>query len=165
MLVQEPAIAFTGDTQIEFADLAGNSPVFRAKLLIMECTFVDDSVDVAQAKERGHTHILDLVKYAHKFQVCSTERFHGESNIDRASPRTTQTAAPAKVQTNHELPRPTSPQTTLKPVHLSSSKPHRNKPSFPMHTQDTTHRFQVWHPCASVRCRWPVQTLKADATL
>eukprot|EP00892_Ulva_mutabilis_P004893 jgi/Ulvmu1/2776/UM140_0005.1 len=65
---EEPEIAFTGDTQIEFADLPENSPVFQAKLLIMECTFVDDTVSVEKAKDNGHTHIQDLVKYADKFQ-------------------------------------------------------------------------------------------------
>jgi len=71
--MQVPEIAFTGDTQIEFADLPENADVFQAKLLIMECTFVDDTVDVARAKENGHTHIRDLVQYADKFQVCLPE--------------------------------------------------------------------------------------------
>lgn len=68
--LQVPEVAFTGDTQIEFADLPENADVLQAKLLIMECTFVDDTVDVARAKENGHTHIRDLVQYADKFQVC-----------------------------------------------------------------------------------------------
>ncbi|KAG1658432.1 hypothetical protein FOA52_009853 [Chlamydomonas sp. UWO 241] len=42
--------------------------VLRAKLLIIELTFLDDSVIVEQAREKGHMHIADFVANAHRFQ-------------------------------------------------------------------------------------------------
>ena len=36
---------------------------------LMQMSFVDDSVSVDQARERGHMHIADFVAHAHKFQV------------------------------------------------------------------------------------------------
>eukprot|EP00878_Enallax_costatus_P031452 GHUV01034397.1.p1 GENE.GHUV01034397.1~~GHUV01034397.1.p1 ORF type:complete len:214 (+),score=45.09 GHUV01034397.1:331-972(+) len=64
---QIPEIAFTGDTSGELFEQDGNQDVYRAKLLVVECTFVDDSVSWEQARERGHIHITDLVMHAHKF--------------------------------------------------------------------------------------------------
>jgi hypothetical protein len=39
-----PEIAFTGDTSGELFEKDGSADIYRAKLLIVECTFVDDSV-------------------------------------------------------------------------------------------------------------------------
>jgi DNA-binding PucR family transcriptional regulator len=39
-----PEIAFTGDTSGELFEKNGSADIYRAKLLIVECTFVDDSV-------------------------------------------------------------------------------------------------------------------------
>ena len=66
-------LAFTGDTDIRIADIAENDDVFHAKLLIIECTFFDDTVDQAGARERGHMHIRDLAANADRFHVrrCS----------------------------------------------------------------------------------------------
>lgn len=44
------------------------SDVLSAKLLIMELTFLDDSVTVEEAREKGHMHIADFVANAHRFQ-------------------------------------------------------------------------------------------------
>ena len=43
-LLQVPEIAFTGDTSGELFEKDGNADIYRAKLLIVECTFVDESV-------------------------------------------------------------------------------------------------------------------------
>eukprot|EP00882_Tetradesmus_deserticola_P015032 GHRQ01016003.1.p1 GENE.GHRQ01016003.1~~GHRQ01016003.1.p1 ORF type:complete len:317 (+),score=117.62 GHRQ01016003.1:365-1315(+) len=64
---QIPEVAFTGDTSGELFEQDGNADMYRAKLLIVECTFVDESVSWEQARERGHLHITDLVMHAHKF--------------------------------------------------------------------------------------------------
>lgn len=64
---QIPDVAFTGDTSGELFEQDGNADMYRAKLLIVECTFVDESVSWEQARERGHIHITDLVMHAHKF--------------------------------------------------------------------------------------------------
>jgi ribonuclease Z len=63
-----PEVAFTGDTSGELFERPGAEDIYRAKLLIVECTFVDESVTWEQARERGHIHVTDLVMHAHK--VC-----------------------------------------------------------------------------------------------
>ena len=40
----------------------------RARLLICECTFVDDAVDAAGAREYGHTHVDELAAAADAFE-------------------------------------------------------------------------------------------------
>lgn len=66
--VEVPEVAFTGDTSAAWIDDPANADALRAKLLIMECTFVDDSVSKEDAETFGHTHIDDLVARADSFQ-------------------------------------------------------------------------------------------------
>lgn len=75
-LVETPEVAFTGDTTAEYVALAlaagedggnGNGStrdVLRARLLITECTYVDDRVTRQHAAEVGHLHIGDLIDAA-----------------------------------------------------------------------------------------------------
>lgn len=56
---EEPLIAFTGDTQIEFLD--GPEFVRKAKILVMEVTYIDDRKSVESAREWGHIHFDELV--------------------------------------------------------------------------------------------------------
>lgn len=49
-LRQVPEVAFTGDTSGELFEKDGNPDIYRAKLLIVECTFVDDSVTWEQVR-------------------------------------------------------------------------------------------------------------------
>ncbi|XP_030472606.1 tRNase Z TRZ1 isoform X2 [Syzygium oleosum] len=62
-----PEVAFTGDTTSDFIHDENNADVLRAKILIMESTFVDDKVTVEHAKEYGHTHLSEIVGYADRF--------------------------------------------------------------------------------------------------
>jgi ribonuclease Z len=48
------------------------SEVLKAKLLIMELTFIDDQVSVEDARAKGHMHIADFVANAHLFQVTQS---------------------------------------------------------------------------------------------
>jgi len=58
-----PLIAFTGDSTAEVIE---REPALRhARLLIMELTFVDQALSANQARERGHTHIDDLLDRLH----------------------------------------------------------------------------------------------------
>ena len=93
--VEVPEVAFTGDTTIDWVDRAtGSSRVdpsgeengeendavsgasvdavaadaLRARLLICECTFVDDRCSAEDARRYGHTHIDDLVARADAFR-------------------------------------------------------------------------------------------------
>ncbi|CAN1262456.1 tRNase Z TRZ1 [Linum perenne] len=66
--VTHPEIAFTGDTMSDFILDESNIDVLKAKILVMECTFVEDRVTVEHAREYGHTHLYEIIKHADKFQ-------------------------------------------------------------------------------------------------
>ncbi len=60
--LRSPELVFTGDTQIEVLE---EVPVVRrARRLVLECTFLDERVDVASAREKGHLHLDELVEKA-----------------------------------------------------------------------------------------------------
>ena len=48
-----PEIAFTGDTTADWISMPGNEEVLKAKLLIMELTFLDDCVSAEHARVRS----------------------------------------------------------------------------------------------------------------
>ena len=48
--VTVPEIAFTGDTTTDWIYMPGNEEVLKAKLLIMELTFLDDAVSAEHAR-------------------------------------------------------------------------------------------------------------------
>ncbi len=60
-----PIIAFTGDSRIDVVDQ--QEVLRKAKLLIMEVTFVDDRVTVAQARKNGHIHLDEVIERADCF--------------------------------------------------------------------------------------------------
>ncbi|XP_057459756.1 tRNase Z TRZ1 [Actinidia eriantha] len=63
-----PEIAFTGDTVSDFIIDDNNVDVLRAKVLIMESTYVSNIETVANARDYGHTHLSEIVNYADRFQ-------------------------------------------------------------------------------------------------
>jgi ribonuclease Z len=64
--ISEPELAFTGDTRVEAVE---QEPVLgRAKVLLHECTFLDDRVSVDQARATGHTHLYELAARAELFR-------------------------------------------------------------------------------------------------
>lgn len=80
-VVSVPEVAFTGDTTVDWVDRAtgragdGDGVVdavaadaLRARLLICECTFVDDRCSAADARKYGHTHVDDLAARADAFR-------------------------------------------------------------------------------------------------
>ncbi|CAO2818629.1 unnamed protein product [Amaranthus hypochondriacus] len=66
--ITSPEVAFTGDTMADFIIDPANVDVLRAKILVMECTFLDNAVAVEHARDYGHTHLAEVVKYADMFQ-------------------------------------------------------------------------------------------------
>lgn len=66
--ITSPEIAFTGDTTADFIVDQTNVDVLRARILVMECTFLDSTVTVEHARDYGHTHLDEVVKYADMFQ-------------------------------------------------------------------------------------------------
>ena len=59
-------VAFTGDAQIEV--LEREEVVRTARLLVMEVTFVDDRVSVADCRAKGHIHLDEVVERADLFE-------------------------------------------------------------------------------------------------
>eukprot|EP00270_Netrium_digitus_P018267 TRINITY_DN6918_c0_g1_i3.p1 TRINITY_DN6918_c0_g1~~TRINITY_DN6918_c0_g1_i3.p1 ORF type:complete len:193 (-),score=47.59 TRINITY_DN6918_c0_g1_i3:211-720(-) len=59
-----PEVAFTGDTTPQFILDPDNEDVLRARLLIMEVTFIDDSVTPEHAQTFGHTHLAEVIPLA-----------------------------------------------------------------------------------------------------
>lgn len=57
--VSETLISFTGDTKIEFLDLAPE--VKKAKVLLLEVTYIDEKKSTSEAREWGHTHLDEVV--------------------------------------------------------------------------------------------------------
>ncbi|HVT07336.1 MAG TPA: MBL fold metallo-hydrolase [Polyangia bacterium] len=57
-----PILAFTGDTRVEV--LERNPELQQAETLLLEATFLDDRVTVADAREMGHIHLDELVARA-----------------------------------------------------------------------------------------------------
>lgn len=55
---EEPLMAFTGDTQVEFLD--GPEFVRKAKVLIMEVTYIDERKTIESARQWGHIHWEEL---------------------------------------------------------------------------------------------------------
>ena len=61
--VYEPLVSFTGDCLGE--SLLEHKDVFKSKVLITECTFLDEGEE-QMAHQKGHTHISDIVKALNK---------------------------------------------------------------------------------------------------
>lgn len=61
--VYEPLVSFTGDSLGE--SLLENKDIFKSKVLITECTFLDEGEE-QMAHQKGHTHISDIVKALNK---------------------------------------------------------------------------------------------------
>ena len=55
-----PELAFTGDTTVEFITDSSNAEALQARLLIMECTFLDDEMSPDMAKVHTTACLYDL---------------------------------------------------------------------------------------------------------
>ncbi|TKW36889.1 hypothetical protein SEVIR_1G011500v4 [Setaria viridis] len=64
--VSTPEIAFTGDTTSDFILDPDNADVLGAKILVVESTFLDDSISVEHAREYGHTHLFEIASQSDK---------------------------------------------------------------------------------------------------
>ncbi|KFK41907.1 hypothetical protein AALP_AA2G187800 [Arabis alpina] len=66
--ITTPEVAFTGDTMADFVVDENNADALKAKILVMESTFLDDSVSIEHARDYGHIHLSEIVKHAEKFE-------------------------------------------------------------------------------------------------
>ncbi|KAL9166826.1 hypothetical protein ABFS82_05G056300 [Erythranthe guttata] len=62
--ILSPEVAFTGDTTSDFFLDPRSADALRAKILITEATFLDESVSVEHAREHGHTHLSEIMEHA-----------------------------------------------------------------------------------------------------
>ena len=60
-----PDIAFCGDTTIDVLKRQPN--VRKARLLLLECTMLEDSVTVADTRRAGHIHLDEIIAQAELF--------------------------------------------------------------------------------------------------
>jgi ribonuclease Z len=63
--VESPEVAFTGDSRIDILDK--NPALLRARLLIMEVTFIDEKVSVEKSRRQGHIHLDEVIARADNF--------------------------------------------------------------------------------------------------
>lgn len=77
----EVEFAYTGDTTIE---VLGSEDVRKAKVLVMEVTYVGDEISVADARRHGHIHIKEVAAHAEEFKnehivlMHFSKRFHAD---------------------------------------------------------------------------------------
>ncbi|XP_024968912.1 tRNase Z TRZ1 isoform X2 [Cynara cardunculus var. scolymus] len=63
-----PEVAFTGDTTSDFIVDTNNADVLKAKILIMESTYVENTMTVENARDYGHTHLSEIINYSSRFE-------------------------------------------------------------------------------------------------
>lgn len=63
---ETPLVSFTGDTRIEF--LESRPWIAKSKILMMECTYLDERKTVANAREWGHLHLDELIPLLPKIE-------------------------------------------------------------------------------------------------
>lgn len=63
-IINVPEIAFPGDTNLALLDRAEGDVVRKARLLLLECTFVDGEVSPQDTFRTGHVHIEHFVEAA-----------------------------------------------------------------------------------------------------
>lgn len=85
--VEQPEVAFCGDTLIEVVER--EEAVRTARLLLLECTFVDDKISVAEARSKGHVHLYEIAERAELFRneailLTHFSARHSARDIERA---------------------------------------------------------------------------------
>ena len=61
-----PTIAYSGDTKLE--PVINNDLMMNSQILILECSFIDDNVDIKTSHKRGHTHLYEIRDNIDKFK-------------------------------------------------------------------------------------------------
>ena len=81
----QPEVAFSGDSTIELIDR--EESMRKARLLIMELTFLDDRVSVAAARSKGHIHLDEVLERAELFENQTILFTHVSARWRRRSPQ------------------------------------------------------------------------------
>lgn len=64
--VEDSLFCFSGDSRIEF--VTHNRLAQKARVLFLECTYIDEKRDVKRAREWGHIHLDEIAANADLFQ-------------------------------------------------------------------------------------------------
>lgn len=80
--IETPEVAFCGDTRIEV--LEREAVVRRARLLVLETTFLDERVSVAEARSKGHVHLDEVIERADLFENEAILMTHFSARYARA---------------------------------------------------------------------------------
>ena len=78
-----PVVAFTGDSCIDVIDR--EESLRKARLLIMEVTFLDERVTVASSREKGHIHLDEVIERAELFENEAILMTHFSTRYNKAS--------------------------------------------------------------------------------
>ncbi|MES0491310.1 MAG: MBL fold metallo-hydrolase [Leptospirales bacterium] len=65
-LENRPLFVYSGDTTVEF--LTQHPDVKRARVLFMECTYIDEKRPVERARRWGHTHLDEILNLADELE-------------------------------------------------------------------------------------------------
>lgn len=63
-LVEVPEIAYPGDTNLNILTSPAGDTVRKARLLLLECTFIDNEVSPRETHRSGHVHLDDFIRAA-----------------------------------------------------------------------------------------------------
>lgn len=94
--IREARLAISGDTTID--GVLGRPEVLGADVLMLECTFLDERVSPAQAREMGHVHLEDVAEHAEVFRCEELVLYHVSPRHSlAASRRLVQRTLPAEL--------------------------------------------------------------------
>ena len=84
---EEPIISFPGDTRAALLDTEPS--VMKARILLLECTFVGPDVDAEKASRSGHIHLDQIAERANRFEnkalvLTHFSRRYGRRHIEKA---------------------------------------------------------------------------------
>ncbi|OIW02752.1 hypothetical protein TanjilG_29528 [Lupinus angustifolius] len=82
--ILSPEVAFTGDTTSDFYHDPLNADALKAKVLITEATFLDDSSSIDHARQYGHTHIFEIMEKGNRIsnKAVLLTHFSSRYNIE-----------------------------------------------------------------------------------
>ncbi|MCL7046677.1 hypothetical protein MKW94_027485 [Papaver nudicaule] len=92
--ITSPEIAFTGDTTSDYIIDPNNVDALKARILVMESTFVDDAQSVEHARDYGHIHLSEIVKHADKFENKAIVLIHFSARYEAGEIQTAVSALP-----------------------------------------------------------------------
>ncbi len=76
-----PELAVTGDSRIEVLDQ--QPELYQVPRLVLECTFLDDRVDVQRARTTGHVHLDEILERADRFENQAIGLVHFSARYSR----------------------------------------------------------------------------------